>query len=160
MQNWFETKLRYIKVDESGRERKVTESFLVDAVSFTDAEARITEQAKQFVRGEFQVKDIKESNVTEIISEQDGEWWYKAKISLITIDEQAGREKKVNNYFLVAANDLKDALNQLEAGLSYFLVPYTTTAIALTQICDVFPYFSADKAEAGADQTITKTIES
>ncbi len=149
MQNWFETKLRYVKIDNDGRERKVTESYLVDAVSFTDAESRITEQAQQLVRGgEFQVKDIKESNVCEIFPHETGEWWYKAKISLTTIDEVAGREKKINQYFLVAADDLKQALERLEEGLSYILVPFMVTSIVLTTICDVFPYFEDNHDDA------------
>ncbi len=145
MQTWFECKVKYIKIDEDGRERKVSENYLIDAVSFTDAETRIIKEMGSNIRGEFTVENIKKSNIIEIFPHEDGEWWYKAKIGLITIDEKAGKEKKINNYFLVAADDLKQALQRLEDALSYILVPYQTTSLALSSIADVFPYFSEEK---------------
>ncbi|MGV8091128.1 MAG: DUF4494 domain-containing protein [Mangrovibacterium sp.] len=141
MQTWFEVKVKYIKVDQDGRERKVSESYLVDAVSFTDAEARIIQQMQQMIRGEFQVDHIKKSNIIEIFPAESGEYWYKARIAIVTIDEKAGKEKKINNYFLVAADDFKEAFQRLEEGLSYILVPYQTTSMSLSSIVDVFPYF-------------------
>lgn len=148
MQTWFECKVKYVKVDQDGRERKVSESYLVDAVSFTDAETRIVEQMQQIVRGgEFHVDNIKKSNIIEIFPHDNGEYWFKAKISIVTIDEKAGKEKKVNNYFLVAADDFKQALQRMEEGLSYILVPYHITAMNLSTIVDVFPYFKDEVNE-------------
>lgn len=141
MQTWFECKVKYVKVDQDGRERKVSEVYLVDAVSFTDAEARMIEQMQQVIRGEFYIDNIKKSNVIEIFPHESGEFWYKARISIVTIDEKAGKEKKINNYFLIAADDFKQALERLEEGLSYILVPYHTTAMSLSPVVDVFPYF-------------------
>ena len=147
MQTWFEVKVKYVKVDQDGRERKVSESYLIDAVSFTDAEARTIEQMQQIIRGEFHIDNIKKSNIIEIYPAESGEFWYKAKIAIVTIDEKAGKEKKVNNYFLVAADDFKEALQRLEEGLSYILVPYHTTAMNLSTIVDVFPYFKEETQE-------------
>ena len=147
MQTWFECKVKYVKIDDDGRERKVSEVYLVDAVSFTDAETRIIQQMETMVRGEFMVDNIKKSNIVEIYPHENGEWWYKAKIGIVTIDEKAGKEKKINNYFLVAADDLKQALQRLEEGLAYVLVPYQTTSLAICNIVDVFPYFE-DKVNA------------
>jgi hypothetical protein len=144
MQTWFECKVKYVKVDQDGRERKVSESYLVDAVSFTDAEARMIEQMQQIVRGEFYIDNIKKSNIIEIFPNESGEFWYKARIGIVTIDEKAGKEKKINNYFLIAADDFKQALERLEEGLSYILVPYYTTAMSLSTVVDVFPYFKDD----------------
>lgn len=141
MQTWFECKVKYVKIDDDGRERKVNEVYLVDAVTFTDAETRIIQNVQTMVRGEFIVDNIKKSNIIEIFPHEDGEWWYKAKIGIVTIDEKAGKEKKINNYFLVAADDIKQALQRLEDGLSYILVPYQTTSLAICNIIDVFPYF-------------------
>ena len=147
MQTWFECKVKYVKIDDDGRERKVSEVYLVDAVSFTDAETRIIQQMETMVRGEFMVDNIKKSNIVEIFPHENGEWWYKARIGIVTIDEKAGKEKKINNYFLVAADDLKQALQRLEEGLAYVLVPYQTTSLAICNIVDVFPYFE-DKVNA------------
>jgi hypothetical protein len=144
MQNWFECKMAYVKIDDDGRERKVSEVYLLDAVSYTDAEARIVQQIQTMVRGEFVVKKITPSNIIEVFPHESGEWWYKAKIAIVTIDENAGKEKKINQYFLVAADDIKQALQRLEDGLSYILVPYQVTSITLSNIVDVFPYFEDD----------------
>jgi len=141
MQTWFECKVKYVKIDDDGRERKVSEIYLVDAVTFTDAETRIIQQMQTMVRGEFIVDNIKKSNIVEIFPHENGEWWFKAKIGIVTIDENAGKEKKINNYFLVSADDIKQALQRLEDGLSYVLVPYQTTSLAVSTIVDVFPYF-------------------
>lgn len=140
MQTWYECKVKYLKIDQGGFERKVNDNYLLDAVSFTDAETRIFEQMNEITNGEFQVLNIKKSNITEILSKEEGEWWYKAKISLVTIDEEAGKEKKVVNYILVMADDITQALKRLEEGLSYMLVPYVVTAIQLSTIAEVFPY--------------------
>ena len=113
MQTWFECKVKYVKIDDDGRERKVSEVYLVDAVTFTDAETRIIQQLQTMVRGEFVVDNIKKSNIVEIFPYEEGEWWYKAKIAIVTIDENAGKEKKINNYFLVAA-DVEDEAAHIE----------------------------------------------
>ncbi|HPR31143.1 MAG TPA: DUF4494 domain-containing protein [Prolixibacteraceae bacterium] len=152
MQTWYECKVRYLKIDQGGYERKVNDVYLIDAVSYTDAESRIFQQMAEITRGEFQVMTIKRSNITEVFA-NDGEWFYKAKISLITIDEEAGKEKKVNNYILVMANDIPEALKKIEEGLSYMLVPYVLTAIQLSPIAEVFPYFeSSSRGKTEADE--------
>lgn len=140
MQTWYECKVKYLKIDQGGFERKVNDNYLIDAVSFTDAETRIYEIMKELTRGDFQVVNIKKSNISEVISPDNGEWWYKAKISFVSIDEEKGKEKKLSNYVIIMANDINDALHQLEKGLEYMLVPYVCTAIQLSTIADVFPY--------------------
>lgn len=141
MQTWFEAKLKYTKVFESGSEKMVTESFLLDAVSFTDAEARMIIAGNEMVRGgEFAVKDIKQSNVAEVFSYDVGEWWFKIKVSLVTVDEELGREKRINVYYLIMADDAKEALLRLDEALRYLLVPYVVMDLRRTVICDVFPY--------------------
>jgi len=142
MQNWFKCVVKYVKIDADGRERKVSEAYLVDAVSYTDAEARITKQCSEMIRGEFAVKQITQTNIVEIFQNPNGEWFFIGKISIITIDEKAGKEKKINESFLIAANDLKGAVKALEDGLSYILVPFNIIAISVSNIVDVFPYFA------------------
>lgn len=138
MQTWFECKVIYVKIDDDGREVKVSESYLLDAVTFTDAEARMIEQLRTMIRGEFVIDKISKSRIVEIFPHADGEFWWKGKISIVTIDEKAGKEKVINNFFLVAADDLEQALKRLKEGLSYILVPYQVTALTLSPIVDVF----------------------
>ena len=147
MQTWFECVVKFNKIDDDGRERKVSESYLFDAVSYGDSEARVAKEIAQFVRGEFTIDKIIKSRIVEIFPNETGEFWYKGKISMVTIDEKAGKEKRINNYFLIAADNIKQALQRLEEGLSYVLVPYRVDSIAVSNIVDVFPYFT-DKVNA------------
>ena len=145
MQTWFESKVKYMKVSESGKENMVTENFLLDAVSFTDAETRMIKQMQEMVKkGEFSVIDIKKSNIAEVFPFDDGEWWFKVTINLVTIDEEAGREKKLRTYYLIMADDINEVLKRLDESLSYLVIPYVVTAIAVSSIVDVFPYVPAD----------------
>ena len=140
MQIWFESKVQYIKVDEGGRERKVTENYLLDAVSFTDAEARIIKAMQEMIKGDFSVTNIKKSNVGEVFIYPEGEWWFKAAINMITIDEEAGREKKIRAYYLVQADDIEQAIKRLDESLGYLVVPYIVTSMAVSTIVDIIPY--------------------
>ncbi len=145
MQSWFECKVQYVKVDEDGRERKATENYLLDAVSFTDAEARIVKVMQSIVKGgEFVVTDIKKSRLGEVFQFGNGEWWFKATINLVTIDEEQGKEKKVRTYYLVEADDIQMALQRLDESLRDMVVPYVVSAIAVSTIVDVFPHNSPE----------------
>ncbi len=145
MQTWFECKVKYLKVSESGNEQIVTENFLLDAVSYTDAETRIIRQMQQIVKGgEFSIVDIKKSRIAEVFPYEAGEWWFKATINLVTVDEEAGKEKKIRSYYLVMADDIKEALTRLDESLSYLVIPFVTTSITLSTIADVFPYEPAE----------------
>jgi hypothetical protein len=140
MQTWFEAKVKYQKMDENGRERNVSENFLLDAVSFTDAEARIISELQTMVRGEFTVTDIKRSKIAEVFPFEAGEWWYRATINLVTIDEEAGKERKLRTFYLIQADDIHQAIERLDESLSFLVVPYVTSSIAVSTIVDVFPY--------------------
>ena len=140
MQTWFECKVKYTKVLESGKEQTVTENFLLDAVSFSDAETRMIRQIQQMVKGDFTVTDIKKSKIAEVFPYENGEWWFKATINLVTIDEEAGKEKKLRTFYLVMADDIKEALTRLDESLSFLVIPYVVSSLAVSTIVDVFPY--------------------
>jgi hypothetical protein len=134
-----------MKVSQSGNEQMATESFLLDAVSYTDAETRIIRLMQQQVRGgEFTIVDIKKSRIAEVFPFENGEWWFKATINLVTVDEEAGKEKKVKTYYLIMADDIKEALARLEESLNYLVIPFVTSAITVSTIVDVFPYDPAE----------------
>lgn len=141
MQTWFESKVKYLKTSESGSETMVTENFLLDAVSYTDAETRIIRQMQSMVKGgEFSVVDIKKSRIAEVFPYENGEWWFKATINLVTVDEEAGKEKKMKAQYLIMADDIKEALTRLDESLEYLVIPFVTSALAVSTIVDVFPY--------------------
>ena len=94
MHNWFECKVSFEKIMENGAQKKVTEPYLVDALSFTEAEARIIEEIRPFVSGEFTVTDIKRARLSELFFNENGDRFYKIKVYFITLDEKSGAEKK------------------------------------------------------------------
>ena len=118
MHTWFECKIRYEKVMENGMQKKVTEPYLVDALSFTEAEARIIEEMTPFISGEFTVSDIKRANYSELFpsDEESADRWFKCKLIFITLDEKSGAEKKTSTQVLVQAADLRDAVKKLDEG--------------------------------------------
>lgn len=143
MHNWFECKISYDKVLENGMQKKVTEPYLVDALSFTEAEARIIEEIRPFISGEFTVTDIKRARISEIFFNENGDRYYKIKVFYITLDEKSGAEKKTAAMMLAQACTLKEALGVLEEGMKGTLSDYTVASIAETMLMDVFP-FDAD----------------
>ena len=142
MHTWFECKIRYEKVMENGMNKKVTEPYLVDALSFTEAEARIIEEITPYIGGEFTVSDIKRANYSELFpSEEDAaDRWFKCKLFFITLDEKSGAEKKTSTTVLVQASDLRDAVKKLDEGMKGTMADYQIASVAETAIMDVYPY--------------------
>ena len=142
MHTWFECKIRYEKVVENGMQKKVTEPYLVDALSFTEAEARIIEETTPFISGVFTVSDIKRANYSEIFP-SDAECddrWFKCKLCYITLDDKSGAEKKTSTYVLVQASDLERAKKNLDAGMKGTMADYQVPSVVETAIMDVYPY--------------------
>lgn len=145
MYNWFECKVSYDKTLENGMQKKVTEPYLVDALSFTEAEARIIEELKPYISGEFTIADIKRAKLAELFFNENGDRYFKAKIYFITLDEKSGTEKKTAAQMLAQATDLKDALAVVEKGMEGTMADYTIASLSETAIVDVFPYSTEDK---------------
>ena len=140
MHNWFECKVSYMKMMENGMEKKVTEPYLVDALSFTEAESRIIEEIRPFITGEFTVTDIKRARYSELFFNEHGDRFYKIKVYFITLDEKSGAEKKTAAQMLAQASDLKEAIAVLDEGMKGTLADYTIASVAETQLLDVFPF--------------------
>lgn len=138
MANWFECKVRYDKVQENGSVKKVNEPYLVDALSFTEAEARITEELRPFISGEFEVSAVKRTRIAEIFPDDSADKWYLAKLAFITIDEKTAVEKKSVSQMLVAGNDFKGAYDNLLEGMKSTLADYEIVSISETLIMDVY----------------------
>ena len=145
MHTWFECKIQYEKTMENGMNKKVTEPYLVDALSFTEAEARIIEEVSPYISGEFTIADIKRANYTELFfcEEDSADRWFKCKLTFISLDEKSGAEKKTSSNVLVQAADLRDAVKKLDEGMKGSMMDYVISSMAETAIMDVFP-FSAD----------------
>ena len=142
MHTWFECKIRYEKTMENGMIQKVTESYLVDALSFTEAEARIIEEMKPFISGDFKVKAVKQANYSELFSNNDAnsDRWYKARLAFVTLDEKSRAEKKTYTNILIQAADLRVAVKRLDEGMKGTMADYKIVSIAETKIMDVYMY--------------------
>ena len=139
---WFECKVRYDKTLENGTIKKVTEPYLVDAMSFTEAEARIIKEMSPFMSGEWSVADIKRANFSELFpcEEETADRWYKIKLATVIIDEKKQVEKKVTTWKLVQAANLKDAIKKLDEGMKGSLADFEVTQVAETANVDVYFY--------------------
>jgi hypothetical protein len=149
MNNWFETKIQYDKIGtDDGKQKKVTDTYLIDAVNFTEAEARIILEVRPYMTGEFTVSNIKRTKIYEIFDSPTGDRWYKAKVLFIVLDQEKGTEKKVPSTMLIQAGDIKEALARLEEGMKGTMSDYEVAMIQDTPILDVIPFASAtDKEE-------------
>ena len=138
--SWFETKIRYDKTMEDGLNKKVTEVYTVEALSFTEAESAITEEMSHYISGEFDVKAITPAAYGEIFfSDADSDdKWYRAKLAFITIDEKTEREKRSNVVYLVQAANLDKARQYVKEEMSKTMIDYEVVSISETPIMDVF----------------------
>ncbi|MBK0368922.1 DUF4494 domain-containing protein [Flavobacterium agrisoli] len=147
---WYECKVKYRKLDESGAQKVVTEPYLVDAISYTEAESRINEEMAAYVSEEFKITTIKVANLAEIHPFENCDRWFKSKVSLVAYDEESGKERKTNMYLLVQANDVKEAYDNTVSAMKNTMGDYTIPAISESGIMDVFPYFSGDEDDLEA----------
>lgn len=138
MANWFECKVRYDKMMENGVVKKVNEPYLVDALSFTEAEARIIEEQTPFISGEFSVSAVKRTKITEIFRDDTADKWYLVKVAFITIDEKTAAEKKSTSLILTAGSDFKNAYDNFMSGMKGTMADFDIVSIAETPIMDVY----------------------
>ena len=132
---WFETKIRYTKTHEDGRQKPVTEQYVVDALSFSEAEAAIFEEMKDCINSDYKITDIRPAAFHEIFfSDLDkDDRWYKAKLQFVTIDEKTEKEKRTNIIYLVQSA----TLNEIMGGTT---INYALVSINETSIMDVFEH--------------------
>ena len=140
MKNWFECKVKYHKVCENGAEKKVSEWYLVDAETCTEAEARIIDNFSWCTVVE--VKDIRSAAYSDAILDESGDKFYKIKLSFIMLDEHSGAEKQTNSYTLVQADDLREAIKNLDEQMKGAMCDYRILSVQETSIVDVIKYES------------------
>ena len=144
---WFECKVRYDKMKENGSVKKVTEPYLVDALSFTEAEARITEEIRPFMSGEFSIPAIKKTNFAEVFRDNASDKWWLVKYNIITIDEKSGKERKSAVNVIVQADTHQGATDNFNNGMKGTLADYEIGKVKETNIMDVFDYSSANASQ-------------
>lgn len=152
--DWFETKIRYEKTMDDGTQKKITEQYVVDALSFTEAEAAITEEMSSYISGEFKITDIKAAPYHEIFfSDSDSDdRWYKTKLQFITLDDKTDKEKRSNVNYLVQSGTLPKAVKYIAEVMSGTMIDYVIASIAETQIMDVYEHNKALKGGGTDDK--------
>lgn len=140
--SWFETKVRYDKTMDDGTQKPVTEQYVVDALSFSEAEASITREMSSYVSGEFKITGITPAPYGEIFfSENDNDdRWYKAKLQFITIDEKSQKEKRTNVNYLVQAGSFNTAVKNIDEVMGGTMIDYVIASLTETRILDVFEH--------------------
>ena len=152
--DWFECKVRYDKTLETGLLKKVTESYLVDALSFTEAEERFLQEIEPMMSGEYSVSDIKRAKISELFESIDttDDKWYKAKVAYIAYDEKKGVEKRTNQIMLIQAKDLRVAVQNLDKGMQGTMGDWDIISIAETPIMDIFKFTADGQASRSEDK--------
>jgi len=147
--NWFECKVRYEKVMEDGLQKKVTEQYVVDALSFSEAEQRIIEEMSAYISGEFEVTDVKKAQYKEVFFSDaaNDDRYYKAKLMFITIDEKTDKEKRSAVTYLVQAATLDGAVKNINEVMDGTMIDYEKSNIAETKVMDVFEYAQDKSAD-------------
>ncbi|GHA33785.1 hypothetical protein GCM10007103_14170 [Salinimicrobium marinum] len=144
---WYECKVKYRKTHETGEQKVTTDTYLLDAVSYTEAESRITEEMKAYTNEDFRIMNIKVANFAEVHPFENSDRWFKSKVSLIALDEESGKEKKTNIYLLVQANDVKEAFENTTKAMETTMGDYSIPSITESPILDVFPYFTGEEEQ-------------
>lgn len=155
MAQWIEVKVRYEKMTESGKTVKVTDPYLVDAISYTEAEARVVEEVTAFISGEYNVLAVNKIKISEIFWDESGDRFYRVKVNFITLDEKTAVEKRSASYILVQASTFTDALANFNKGMKGTMADYEIEAIAETKIVDVYRYQAPAVESAKVDEKVS-----
>ena len=146
---WFECKVKYDKTQEDGLIKTTTESYLVDALSFTEAEETIIKEMEPYMSGEFVVSNIKRARIAEIFQSPDtaADRWYRVKVGFISIDEKSGKEKRSNVNYLVQAANMNGAIKNIDTVMGGTMIDYVIANISETRIMDVYEHNAPKKQE-------------
>ena len=141
MGKYKKVSVSYLKVNQqTGKAKKTTEHYIVDAITNSEAEEKITEKLAEQINGEFKVKAISESKVVEYIRFENGGTIWAAKMQYVDVDQESGKEKPVTNTIPIDADTVPEAHARLTEAYKEMTIPYTITSVADSKIVDVFDY--------------------
>ncbi len=154
MAQWIECRAKYDKMQENGSIKKVVEPYLVDALTCTEAEARVTEELSAYISGDFSVSNVGKTKISEVFWDASGDRFYKVKVNFITIDEKTATEKRTATYILVQASSFKEAYDNFIDGMKGTMADFEIEAINETKLVDVYRVDLTSKAEREADKML------
>ncbi len=141
MSQYFEVVIKYDKMQENGSVKRVSEKYIVDALTCTEAEARVTEEMQPFISGDFVATSVKQTAISEIFN-IGADRYYLVKVGFISVNETTGQEKRTISQILVGAPDFTNAIEEFNEGMKGCMQDYSIASIVETTIVDVFPYKS------------------
>lgn len=152
---WFVCGIRYEKTMEDGLQKRVTEQYVIEALSFTEAEERIIGEMSSYISGEFDVKKCATAPFKEVFfsDEDTADKWYKAKVDFISIDEKTEKEKRTHVYYLVQAGSMGKALKSIDEVMGGTMIDYVVMSLQETAIWDVFEYKKKSDDDGGSEAT-------
>lgn len=154
MSNFFECRVKYTAIDSvTGKNRKISEPYLIDALSYTEAEKKIHEEMEAVISGEFLVTNIRPAKYSDIIVAGDGNNWFKSRVALVMVDDK-GKESRVNQNMLVLADDTDKVSEKINLLLANVTIPYEITSIAKSKIVDVFLYKTEDEKKIEEEENV------
>lgn len=139
MSDWFTVKVKYLKQLENGSITSKSEAYMLNALSFTEAEARLQGILEEYIP-EYNLLTVAKTNIQDVIIDEAQEFFYKVKVSYISADPDSGKEKKITENYMIQADGLKEAYEKMEVRLQGSIVDWEIPAISKTTIVDVFPY--------------------
>lgn len=140
MAKYIQVNARYDKMFENGITKKVTEPYLADALSCTEAEARVVEELRPFISGDMNITSVTTTKISEIFFDETGDYFYKVKVNFITLDEKTAVERRTASFILVQANTLEDALKKFHDGMKGTIADYEIESISQTKIVEVYKF--------------------
>ena len=140
MHTWFQCKVKYERNVDDGSIAKVSETYLIDALSFTEAEERVNEEMKPYISGDFMVTDIKRAKINELFENESGDRWYRSKVNFVSLDEEKGIEKRIATTMYAQASTLKEAVDVIDKGMKGTLADYEIASVVETDVMDIFKY--------------------
>lgn len=154
MAQWIECRAKYDKMQENGSIKKVVEPYLVDALTCTEAEARVTEELSAYISGDFSVSNVGKTKISEVFWDASGDRFYKVKVNFITINEKTASEKRTATYILVQASNFKEAYDNFIDGMKGTMADFEIEAINETKFVDVYRADLTSQAEREADKML------
>ena len=147
MKEYIESNVKYERAAENGALKRVTERYIVEALNFTEAERRLMEEVSPFASGEFNVWDMKRVQYMEIFETEDesADKFFKVRISIITVDEESGKERRTAAAILVQGSDIPNALERMREQMKGYMLDFDIVGVADTKIMDVYHYQSPQK---------------
>lgn len=153
MNNWFSCKINFLKQAENGSIFKKSEQYMVNALSFTEAEARLQGVLEDYIP-EYNLSACSRTNLSDVVIDESQDFFFKMKVAYVSADADSGKEKKINELYLVQADGIKEAIEKVENRMEGSIVNWEITAISKTAIVAVFPYVDEAVVPAEAEEAV------